>query len=191
MTSSVLLGCLSCLLVMFVIRKMRMIGARGLPSSLCNDVEARWSFWDQDMIQTPAVEGPTTAPDFEYVTQFYVNVNRIFCDYVASESLEVEIWGKPTDSGFLKIRSNSSDDSSETTSIRRMPKTVPELQAALKQERIKRKDAENRLAELTTTSGGRSSSNSSFENIDMMRKEILQLKKKLEETPKSSACSIQ
>ena len=165
---------------------MRMIGARGLPSSLCNDVEARWSFWDQDMIKTPSVEGPTIAPDFEYVTQVHVNVDRIFCDYVASESLEVEIWGKPTDSGFLKVR--SSDDSSET-SVRRMPKTVPELQAALKQERIKRKEAENRIAELTTTPGRRSSNSS--ENIDLMRKEILQLKKKIAETPKSSTCLVQ
>ena len=68
--------------------------------------------------------------------------------------------------------------------INQIPKTVPELQAALEEERSKRKVAENRIAELTDEG-----TNSSVLEVDALRNEVEMLKKKLSEQ-KSGVCVV-
>ena len=166
--------------------EMRMIGARGLPSSLCNDVEARWVFWDHAQTCTKQIKGPTIAPDFEHITQVVVDVDSHFVQYVQNDSLEVEIWGKPTQKGFGNDSSGS--DSSGANGKGNLPKTVPELQSALEKERKKRKLAENRIAELELTDGNGSSVSAEVESL---KNEVASLKKKLAEQPKSGVCAVQ
>ena len=154
-------------------------GARGLPSSLCNDVEARWIFWDQKKTCTKPIKGPTIAPDFEHISHISIDVDREFVQYVQNDSLEVEIWGKPTQKGF-----NGKVTKVKGSGINQIPKTVPELQAALEEERSKRKVAENRIAELTDEG-----TNSSVLEVDALRNEVEMLKKKLSEQ-KSGVCVV-
>lgn len=157
---------------------MHVVGGRGLPSSLCNDVEARWSFWDQKENSTNLVKGPTIAPDFNCVEQYQIQINHDFVYYVQNESLEVEVWGRP--STFVQQKAEQ---------MKKLPTTIPELQNLVKEEREKRKVAEERLAELTgdnSNSSGRGRSDS----VEAMRIEISTLKKQLAASPKSSSCLI-
>ena len=166
--------------------EVRIIGARGLPASLCHNVTAKYSFWDQDPAETPPHPGSSIAPDFEHVTHMVVEVDKHFVAYVAEESLEVEVWGTPRQGGFGK--KSDLDGSLDGGS---MPLTVPELQAALKAERDARKAAEERVAELTGDGGGGGSgSKLGDEEMEGMRKEILRLQKQLAAAPKSKACIV-
>eukprot|EP00946_MAST-07B_sp_MAST-7B-sp1_P001189 g1189.t1 len=160
--------------------EVRIIGARGLPVGLCNDVKAKYTFWDQSTAETPPVKGATIAPDFDFVSHISVEVDRHFVSYVAEESLEIEVWGTPSRKGF-GVALDSSLDAKD------LPQTVPELQEALKMERERRKAAEARIAELSEGAGGKSSGPSELES---MRTEISALKKQLAAAPKSSACAI-
>ena len=163
----------------FLNLEMHVVGGRGLPSSLCNDVDARWTFWDQPTQSTKQVKGPTIAPDFNSVTQIKINIDQDFVQYVQNESLEVEVWGRP--STFVQQKSGSNET---------FPTSVPELQVALKEEREKRKAAENRIAELTGEGGGGGSSIRRTESVESMVNEIAALKKQLAAAPRSSSCVI-
>ena len=61
---------------------MHVVGGRGLPSSLCNDVEARWTFWDQKENSTNTIKEPTIAPDFNSIEQYQILINHDFVYYV-------------------------------------------------------------------------------------------------------------
>jgi hypothetical protein len=101
--------------------------------------------------------------------------------YVQNESLEIEVWGRP--STFVQTKNNKNSPL--------MPSTVPELQNALKEERAKRKSAEERIAELTSTASGSAKSNRGrSESMEGMRDEIEALKKQLAAAPKSNACRV-
>jgi|TARA_B110000090_G_scaffold197320_1_gene235138 hypothetical protein len=161
--------------------EMHVVGGRGLPNSLCNDVEARWSFWNHSEMNTKQIKGPTIAPDFNSVEQIQIHIDHDFVHYVQNESLEIEVWGRP--STFVQTKNNKNSPL--------MPSTVPELQNALKEERAKRKSAEERIAELTSTASGSAKSNRGrSESMEGMRDEIEALKKQLAAAPKSNACRV-
>jgi hypothetical protein len=153
---------------------VHVVGGRGLPSSLCNDVEARWTFWDQKENSTNTIKEPTIAPDFNSIEQYQILINHDFVYYVQNESLEVEVWGRPAT--FIQQK---------TEKTRNLPTTIPELQNLVKEEREKRKVAEERLAELTG-----SNSNSRSDSVEAMRIEISTLKKQLAASQRSSTCLI-
>ena len=104
----------------------------------------------------------------------FLLINHDFVYYVQNESLEVEVWGRPAT--FIQQK---------TEKTRNLPTTIPELQILVKEEREKRKVAEERLAELTG-----SNSNSRSDSVEAMRIEISTLKKQLAASQRSSTCLI-
>jgi hypothetical protein len=157
--------------------EVRMVGAKGIPHMLSNNVFLRYQFYNCRPMDVPPAEGKSMAPNFHFTDQLQIEVNDDFIEYVKNEAFEIEVWGSPDEVVYSANTGGRSKDSEYGNM------TAQQLVDALEKEKKQRKQAETRLAEIEM----RKSSREKEELVE----EIERLKKQLSEAKKSQACNLQ
>ena len=164
--------------------EVRVIGARAVPKDLATNCQVKFGFWGAtEQSVTKVVEGFEVCPQFDFTTRFTVDVDQEFVDHVANEAIELELWGMPAE--VLYDTSNLSEENGGSATI-----SISQLKKELRNERVKRKKAEARLAELVEHTSSPSISEDLPEDVAELQAEVVRLRKQLAAVPKSGACSI-
>jgi flagellar biosynthesis GTPase FlhF len=74
---------------------VKVLGARGLPSSKCFGAYVKYSFFVEDGVTTEASKTKSINPRFENTQTYKIVVTDEFIRYITTEAIEFEVWYQP------------------------------------------------------------------------------------------------